>query len=460
MAVITIEKAGTEGVGESKITPSTDSANTYDITYTLPLVIPDAGDANSSTVELALNKGIPRGNNSTKSIFPSEKALDNSYDFWSSRNNGAYTWNIGGYTWNIANAYYWNIIGDTSPSGVTDWSTYSGDGVHGKVGGATWNYHHMYHLGWHRHTKTRGMKIVCLAGIDVIGIRGHHDEFQHFSLFEETADDTEYDGIRLTPAGEAPCSAYCENDTRIYHTAGYGHSQGVGAFGGWDQQHYHNTSWFSVHRSDVTKTYILIAGHHGQNKAHGGWMSGLSFNTNPNLFATNYAIDYHYATNGGEETTWSSGDWNENNLAYIPANTVRTLKIPIAPENVDSLVGATEDINDKKYSKRKFYVIGHADQYNQGVQYVNLTTPTGTKRYILKPDTGPIASILLDSTADRSAFYIATFEIDKEDLPYDLYIRGGVFTVQFDNQYYNQAYYFSEMGSYKAEEELSLSVED
>jgi len=348
---------------------------------------------------------VTRGNSI---IMPHDRQYNSTYDFMSSRNN-ANTQDT--YPYNMNKARAKGVISDAN-GGVDNWTSYNT---------SSWNYHFMYNLRWSRYTTNTGMKIVCPPNTDIITVRVHANDWQIMSLANAN--------------GTFPCREGTSYDSRIYKTSGYGHSQSVGAWGEYNKEHHHTFAYFNVPRSTSSQTFTLIRGHHQRNRSEGGWISGLGFNTNPNLFATANAIDYHWYSNGGNECAWTAGSWNESNMAYVQTETEKLLKVPVAPDNPDAS------------GTRKMYVIGHGRDHNQHLQFVKING----KKYQFKPDGFPIAEALRDSAGTSHNFYVATFEIDDADIPAAVKANGGVIDAYFNNQEYNQNFHFTEVGTYKSE---------
>ncbi|MEZ2251103.1 hypothetical protein [Microcoleus sp.] len=76
------------------------------------------------------------------------------------------------------------------------------------------------------------------------------------------------------------------------------------------------------------------------------WLSGLAFSKNPWSHATQSAVGYHWAVNGGNATTWNSENWKSDVLAMIPSKTNLELKVPVVPSGRDKLLYLVEHNND------------------------------------------------------------------------------------------------------------------
>jgi hypothetical protein len=72
------------------------------------------------------------------------------------------------------------------------------------------------------------------------------------------------------------------------------------------------------------------------------WISGLAFSKNPWNHATQSAIGYHWAVNGGDGTSWNHDNWNGDILAHLKSNTELLLKVPVIPSDRDKLLYLVE----------------------------------------------------------------------------------------------------------------------
>jgi len=352
-------------------------------------------DANSTSI------------NNNSNVFPPDRQYDPTYDYMSSRND-ANTQNT--YIHNMNRAKENGVIYEAN-SGVDNWTSYHTN---------PWHYHFMYKLSWTRDTVDSGMGIVVPPNTDIIAIRSLADKrWQIFSLAK--------------PDGTFVCSVNCSKDNRIYKSSGRGHTQGVGAFGEMNKEHYHKTVIFNIPRSTQQENYILIRGHHSRNDYQDGWVSGIAFNKNPNLYASNCAVDYHWQSNGGDAIVWHDGNWNESNLAYVAQQTSKILKVPIAPNNPDS-----------SSSTRVLYAIGHGRAHNQHLMYVVING----HKYQFQNDNSDLAHDILCNAGRPDEFMLVSFGIKDGDIPDNILSQGGVIDVTFNNQEYDQRYYLTEVGTY------------
>lgn len=352
--------------------------------------------------------------NINRNVLPSDRQYDPNYDFMSSRSRPS---NHDTYPHTIRKAKEAGVIYDAG-YGMHDWTTFHDnpwrDGA----------YHTMYKIGWHKDTSSKGMGIFVPAETDVIAIRSIATRDQWFSLAmvsEGTTNNT------------FPCSINCEHDGRIYRNIGHGHTQGIGAFGDMNKEHHYQIGIFNIPRSASVQQYVLIAGHHSKDDPSDGWVSGLAFNKNPNLYAYAHGRDLQRALNGGDALTNHSGNWNESYLTYLPNNSIKRLKIPIAPNNPDS-----------SSTTRMLYVIGHGRDHNQHLMFVVVN---GNK-YQFQNDNSDIAHDILCNAGSTHNFMIVSFGIKEGDIPTDILTQGGVIDVVFNNDLYNQEFYLTEVGTY------------
>lgn len=76
------------------------------------------------------------------------------------------------------------------------------------------------------------------------------------------------------------------------------------------------------------------------------WLSGLAFSRNPWNHATQSAVGYYWAVNGGDRVEWDTHEWNNDVLARIPPNTNKLLKVPVVPSGRDKLLYLVEHNNN------------------------------------------------------------------------------------------------------------------
>ncbi len=92
--------------------------------------------------------------------------------------------------------------------------------------------------------------------------------------------------------------------------------------------------------------YVLCAGNNVNGEGADGWISGLAFSSNPWNLAFNSAISYHWRLNGGDNLDWSSHDWNNDQLARIPAGRASKVIVPIVPSGKNKLLYIVEHNNN------------------------------------------------------------------------------------------------------------------
>ncbi len=81
--------------------------------------------------------------------------------------------------------------------------------------------------------------------------------------------------------------------------------------------------------------------------SHDFWISGLAFSRNPWGHATQHALGYPWAVNGGvaNAVAWDNANWNRDVLSKILPQTKPLLKVPVVPTGRDKLLYAV-DHND------------------------------------------------------------------------------------------------------------------
>jgi hypothetical protein len=78
------------------------------------------------------------------------------------------------------------------------------------------------------------------------------------------------------------------------------------------------------------------------------WLSGLAFSQNPWAHASQSAVGYHWAVNGGDKTVWEANweNWKGDSLSKILVGTNSLLKVPVRPSGRDKLLYLIEHNND------------------------------------------------------------------------------------------------------------------
>jgi hypothetical protein len=82
------------------------------------------------------------------------------------------------------------------------------------------------------------------------------------------------------------------------------------------------------------------------NTAESFWVSGIAFSKNPWAHATQSAVGYHWASNGGTAIKWNTHEWNGDILAEIEKKTNPELKVPFVPSGRDKLLYLIEHNNN------------------------------------------------------------------------------------------------------------------
>lgn len=159
------------------------------------------------------------------------------------------------------------------------------------------------------------------------------------------------------------------------------------------------------------------------------WLSGLAFSKNPWSHATQSAVGYHWAINGGNAITWNSNNWNSDVLAQIPRKTNLELKVPVVPSGRDKLL----------------YLVEHNNQWN-GCMHSGITVNGNPiERFIATYD-NPFARHWNSKLYER---YIAA------RIPADMIPKTSNLTtylsVRIDMSKQNNDIHFREMGTHDLE---------
>lgn len=352
--------------------------------------------------------------------FPKERRFSDIYDYMSSRNEGS------GYSshtkYNIQRAWKDGIIRD-SGGGMANITSHSN---------STWNYKFMYQLKRHE-SLAKGMKIKVPANTDVISVKVHHDANVILSVHG--------------PTNFQNCAVYASGKRKMMFTGGYGHSQGVGAFGDKDVEHYHGAVHIPIPRTTRETEYILATGYHNTTKPYwndGAWVSGMAFIRNPNLFATAYGHNYMYGHNGGDATNSFHGEEAENNVVDIPAGKKKTIKVPVAPNNPDG------------FSKgRTIYMLQFGLNYEHNNR--ELYVMVNGNKYYFSAAKDPISNDILQNATVTGFKNFAVVSFTIEDLKNtNLITHGGYLDVTISNENYNDGLAFAEVGTYIPLKDIKL----
>jgi hypothetical protein len=76
------------------------------------------------------------------------------------------------------------------------------------------------------------------------------------------------------------------------------------------------------------------------------WLSGLAFSKNPWNHATQQAVGYYWAVNGGDKVVWDTENWNNDVVAKLMANSNFELKVPVIHSGRDKLLYLIEHNNN------------------------------------------------------------------------------------------------------------------
>jgi len=122
-------------------------------------------------------------------------------------------------------------------------------------------------------------------------------------------------------------------DTGLW-TAGYRRNNCYCPDGSLSDGYAASHQWLPIPAGRAGKLALIAKPYTGDNF----WLSGLGFSKNPWKHAAQSAVGYHWASNGGDEATWDTLNWNNDILAYIPKGTNIRLMVPVVPSGRDKLL--------------------------------------------------------------------------------------------------------------------------
>lgn len=182
---------------------------------------------------------------------------------------------------------------------------------------------------------------------------------------------------------------------------------------------------------DVQHQWVAIpAGHDGRlaliskpNTDQGFWISGLAFSKNPWAHATQSALGYHWAVNGGNAVEWVTHDWESDVLAKMVGGKRYELKVPVVPSGRDKLL----------------YLIEHNANWNGAMHTAITVNGTPIERFMATYD-NPFARQWNSKFRER---YIAT-RIPKELIASNAHYISVVIDLSKQNRELN----FREIGAH------------
>lgn len=231
-----------------------------------------------------------------------QTAFQNFVKFWNQKD---YMYDNTGIKYdNIFTALTSNIIAKYgSPTGW-DQTTYVSN---------MWNNKRMLNIGTSGGTMSTfaGISIVVPQGMNVIWIRILNDRWSNLVLADSS-----------------------KNMLGMY-ASGYRWLNQYDPMGGPPDGYTSFHSWIPIPLSNSNGGTFGLGG--GVN-APDGWISGVGFSTNPWNHATNSAVAYVWALNGGTTIPLNTNNNSNDILGQIPQNAVTTLMVPVVPSGNDKLI--------------------------------------------------------------------------------------------------------------------------
>jgi hypothetical protein len=177
-----------------------------------------------------------------------------------------------------------------------------------------WNGHRIINFG---NNKKRYAKINVPKGYDTVWVRVLGDRWSVIQTYSEGWKERWCGGHRLT-------NPYCPD-------------------GSLSDGYYNVHQWLPipVRRSGEHAIRLNTDGGSGDFN-----LSGLAFSANPWKHATQSAIGYHWAVNGGDKVSWQKDSWKNDVLAMLTKNTNHELMVPVIPSGQDKLLYLIEHNND------------------------------------------------------------------------------------------------------------------
>ena len=178
-----------------------------------------------------------------------------------------------------------------------------------------WNGRRLLRIAFGKTSFPTGAKITVPAGKNVIWLRVLSDRWNCWQVF--TASGTDLGNFST---GYRGANAYSPDGATNY------------------------TFWFNHVWTPIPVPgpgdYIICVGNVSNDGGTDGWISGLAFSTNPWAHATNSAVAYHWAVNGGDSTFWGDSwhSWNNDVLTQIQPGKITTLFVPVVPSGKNKLL--------------------------------------------------------------------------------------------------------------------------
>ncbi|MCT7948266.1 hypothetical protein NG798_00470 [Ancylothrix sp. C2] len=195
-----------------------------------------------------------------------------------------------------------------------------------------WNGRPMICYGNNHETDGKGAVVTIPEGYDTVWVRVLGDRWNAISAYLLDKDNTKTRDLGIWTGGYRSANCYCPD-------------------GSLSDSYSNLHQWVPIPigtnlpqlAAGETRKLALISKPHTNS---GFWLSGLAFSKNPWHHATQSAVGYHWKSNGGDEATWNSDNWNNDVLAVIKPNTNQELKVPVVPSGRDKLLYLVEHNSD------------------------------------------------------------------------------------------------------------------
>jgi hypothetical protein len=181
-----------------------------------------------------------------------------------------------------------------------------------------WNGQALINLGVQRQNYGNGMTVQVPNGYDLIWLRVTNHVWARFTV-------TYWDNGR--------------HDLGQF-AAGYRNLNEISPDGGTPDAFHKHHMWMSI---PVKKSgeHMIRSSQHSNS-----WISGIAFGKNLWNHASNSAVAYHWAINGGTSLQWHTHNWENDQLACINTGKVNRLVVPVVPNGKDKLFYIVEHDNN------------------------------------------------------------------------------------------------------------------
>lgn len=175
---------------------------------------------------------------------------------------------------------------------------------------------------------------------------------------------------------------------------------------------------------------VLLVEEYGSPSKGGLWFTGLGFSKNPWGHATQSALGYHWAVNGGDNIEWEEDNYNEDVLARIKPGNIQKFMVPYTWSGRDKLL----------------YLVEHNNNWN-GCMHNGITVNDQPIERFLASYDNPFARHWSSKYFNR---YIAA-RIPAELIPRPQADRVPVLEVKIDMTKQDDYIYFREIGTHDLE---------